>query len=74
MNKDQCRKTIFNLGMRFGVSPKLISERLLSDDDKRDMLTGEINENVLAVAVGAWKDAGMPDYVGRTPQQSKPSH
>lgn len=60
--KEQCRSMIFKTGLKLGVSPKLIAERLLSDDDKEDMLEGRLKQDVLEVAVKVWKDNGMPDY------------
>lgn len=34
---------IFNMAVKHGVSPKLISERLLSTDDKFDMIKGDLS-------------------------------
>jgi len=44
------------------VRADLISTRLLSDDDKKDMLSGLIPEESLLLHVKLWKEAGMPDY------------
>ncbi len=62
LTTDDCKRILFKVGVRFGVSPKLISERLLDAQDKCDMLNGEIPIEFLEVAVKAWQDAGMPDY------------
>jgi hypothetical protein len=62
LTTDDCKKILFKVGIKFGVSPKLISERLLDAQDKCDMLNGEIPIEYLEVAVKAWQDAGMPDY------------
>lgn len=62
LTTDDCKRILFKVGIKFGVSPKLISERLLDVQDKCDMLNGEIPIALLEVAVLAWKDAGMPDY------------
>ncbi len=59
---DECKKIIFNLGIKFGVSPRLISERMLDAQDKCDMLNGDVSIVELEAATGAWKDAGQPDY------------
>ena len=67
LTKEQCQKKIFNVAVKLGVSPKLISTRLLSEVDKTDMLNGLIDEDSLETAVKAWMNAGMPDYVN--PQQ-----
>lgn len=67
LTAEDCKKILFKVGIKFGVSPKLISERLLDAQDKCDMLNGEVPIDYLEVAVQAWKDAGMPDYAnGRT--------
>jgi hypothetical protein len=59
---EQCRKQIFNTGIKLGVSPKLISTRLLSVDDKEDMLSGFVSDTDLEVHVLAWMHNKMPDY------------
>jgi len=62
LTTEDCKRILFKVGIKFGVSPKLISERLLDAQDKCDMLNGEVPIEYLEVAVQAWKDAGMPDY------------
>lgn len=44
------------------VKVELISTRLLSKQDKQDMLDGLVPDEALYVATKAWLDAGMPDY------------
>ncbi len=63
LTKEQCQKKIFNVAVKLGVSPKLISTRLLSEEDKNDMLNGLIDDSSLETAVKAWIIAGTPDYV-----------
>lgn len=58
----ECQKIIFNLGIKFGVSPKLISERLLNDLDKDDMRLGSMGISSLEAFTEVWIDNGMPDY------------
>lgn len=58
----ECKQILSKLGWEHGVSPRLISTRLLSDSDKQDMLRGEVPIEALDVAVMLWKQAGMPDY------------
>jgi hypothetical protein len=60
--REQCQKILFNLGIKLGISPKLISERLLSDLDKVDMMGGVISIEALEYAIGAWRGCGMPNY------------
>lgn len=64
---EECKKILFRLGIKFGVSPKLISERLLSDRDKNDMMEGSITIDSLEHHVEAWMASGMPDIAhGKT--------
>jgi len=62
--QSECKRILFKLGVEFGVSPKLISERLLSEEDKISMLNEEITEEVLRYHVQAWKASGFEDLVG----------
>jgi len=50
------------LGFKYGVSPRLISERLLSREDKNDMLNGLVPLEALELAVDVWKHYGMCNY------------
>lgn len=59
---EDCKRILFKLGMKYGVSPNLISTRLLDASDKQSMLDGELDAEVLNVAVRCWIDAGIPDY------------
>jgi hypothetical protein len=64
---DECKKIISKLGFKLGVSPNLIATRLLSDDDKGDMMEGNTEISSLEAAVEVWRDNGMPNYAfGRT--------
>jgi hypothetical protein len=58
----QCQKKLFQVGLKLGVSPKLISTRLLSKEDKQDMLAGLIEDETLECHVQCWMEAGMPNY------------
>lgn len=44
------------------VKAELISTRLLSDEDKQDMLNGLVPVDVLLLHVKVWIQNGMPDY------------
>lgn len=57
-----CKTTLFNIGIKLGVSPALISNRLLSKEDKQDMLDGNLPVDAILVAVTLWKQQGFPDY------------
>lgn len=62
LTKEDCKRILFKVGIKFGVSPALISTRLLDAQDKCDMLNGEIPVEMLEVAVKSWMGAGQPDY------------
>ncbi len=70
---DECKCMLSKIGFKLGVSPRLISTRLLSDDDKQDMLDGNLPIEALECAVKVWMDAGMPNYAhgDSTPYQQK---
>jgi uncharacterized protein YaeQ len=71
--KDECKKIISNLGWLCGCSPRLIATRLLSEDDKKDMVNGDLTIESLECGVKAWMKAGMPDYAhGHTEPMKKP--
>lgn len=55
----ECKKILFNLGIELGVSPRLISERLLSVHDKNDMLSGVLTIEALRHAIEAAKERGL---------------
>ncbi len=65
--KEECKKILSKVGFKLGVSPNLIATRLLSDNDKKDMLEGDLSIVSLEEAVEVWRDNGMPDYAhGKT--------
>jgi hypothetical protein len=61
-NKD-CKRILFKIGIEPGVIPKLISNRLLSKEDKQDMLNGYLSVDSLVTHVKIWAHNKMPDYV-----------
>lgn len=63
MTEREAKSTLFKLGIEYGVNPALISNRLLSKEDKQDMLKGLIPLETLKTAVECWIQAGKPDYV-----------
>lgn len=62
LTDDDCKKILSKLGLKLGVSPKLIATRLLSDEDKEDMRNGEIPIDSLEIHIKLWMKAGLPDY------------
>jgi hypothetical protein len=51
------------LGFKHGISPKLISTKLLDAKDKQDLLSDGLSENELSLHVAIWVKNGSPDYV-----------
>jgi hypothetical protein len=60
--KEECKKILSKLGFKLGVSPALIATRLLSEDDKQDMVNGDLPLESLECAIKTWMHNGMPDY------------
>lgn len=63
---DECKKILVKLAIKHGVPPKLISDRLLSKDDKEDMLQELISFDTLDCSVKLWKEHGMCNYADST--------
>lgn len=57
----QCKKLISNAAWYCGVSPRLITTKLLSEQDKQDMRNGEPPQEALTNHVEAFRDAGLPN-------------
>jgi hypothetical protein len=60
--KEECKRILSKIGFEVGVSPKLIATRLLSEDDKQDMMNGDLSIEALTCHVKVWKANGMADY------------
>ena len=58
----QCKSMLIRAGLKYGVSPTLISTRLLSEENKDDMRNGFVDQEDLNAHVEAWIEAHMPDY------------
>jgi hypothetical protein len=58
LTERECNSIIFQTAIKHGVNPKEISEKLLSDEDKQDMMNGELPVEVLEIAVLLWKECG----------------
>lgn len=58
---DECRKMISKVAWEIGVSPKLISTRLLSNEDKKDMINGDLPYDSLLCHAKVWKEQGLRD-------------
>ena len=66
LTTEQCKRILFKLGIEFGVSPRLISERMLNAQDKCDMLNGDLDIDALRASTEVWKASGMPDHANGT--------
>ena len=68
----ECQKIISNVAWTCGCSPKLISTRLLSEDDKQDMLNVNVPIESLITHVKVWMANKMPDYANGKFEPYKP--
>lgn len=62
ITKEDCKKIISKLGIKLGVSPRLIGLRLLSNLDKNDMMAGDLSIEALESNICVWMNNGMPNY------------
>jgi hypothetical protein len=60
------------IGKMLCVKAELISTRLLSEDDKNDMVQGLIEVDSLVTAVKVWMSHGMQDYANGSYERYKP--
>lgn len=58
----ECQTILFNLGLKLGVSPRLISARLLNPTDKKSLMDGSLSIALLEANIEAWMQCGMPNY------------
>jgi hypothetical protein len=71
---EQCKKRLFKIGIKLGASPKLISTRLLSTDDKKDMVEGHLDDVSLETAVEVWIKNKIPDYANGKTEPYRPKY
>lgn len=60
LTDQECKKLIFRVAIQCGVSPNLITTKLLSDDDKQDMRNGELSEIAPLCHVTTFREAEFP--------------
>lgn len=62
-----CKAIIIRVARKFNVEARLITTRLMSEEDKNDMRAGLLPTDALECHVRVWIAAGMPDYAhGKT--------
>ena len=63
LTDEACKSIIRRIALKHKVDPRLITARLMSEDDKEDMRRGELPMNSLDLHVELWIKAGMQNYV-----------
>ena len=67
LTDEACKNIIRRIALMHNIEPRLITTRLMSEEDKDDMRYGELPINALNLHVEVWIKAGMPDYAhGKT--------
>lgn len=67
ISDDACKNIIRGIAAKHNINPRLITTRLMSEDDKNDMRRGELPIESLDLHVELWITSGMPDYAhGKT--------
>lgn len=72
LSVEQCKDLLKMIGQALCVKAEMISTRLLSKEDKQDMLDGKLDLETLITAVKAWKKSGMPDYANGHTEPYRP--
>ena len=62
LSVEQCKDLLRIVAKMMCVKAELISTRLLSIDDKQDMLRGDLPIEALIAHVKLWIKAKLPDY------------
>ena len=62
LSVEHCKDLLRMIGKMYCIKAELLSTRLLSKEDKQDMLDGLISIECLASHVAVWKEDGMPNY------------
>lgn len=67
LTDDACKEIIRGIALKHKIKPRLITTRLMSEEDKDDMRNGDVPASVLDLHVEVWIKEGMPDYAhGKT--------
>ena len=62
LTDEACKAIIRGIAKQFNIEPKLITTRLMSEEDKQDMREGNVPVPSLRLHVELWIKAGLPDY------------
>jgi len=57
-----CINQIKKIAEKYKINPRLITTRLMSEDDKADMRQGNLPKSILDLHVQVWIKKGMPNY------------
>jgi len=62
-----CKAIIIQIAKELDVEARLITTRLMSEDDKNDMRNGDLPKDALKLHIQVWKQSVYPDYAhGKT--------
>ena len=59
----ECKKLIFAVAVRLGVSPRIIMTECLTADDKKDIESGEITLDALILHIKYWLETKRQEKV-----------
>lgn len=63
LTEEECKIIVKKIAAKYDVSPKSIAERLLSPEDKIDMMNGDVPLESLDLHIKLWKEGGCEDMV-----------
>lgn len=67
LTDSECKDIIRRLAKRHDVEARLVTTRLMSEEDKQDMREGNLSAKALDCHIKVWKENGMCDYAhGKT--------
>jgi hypothetical protein len=71
INDKACKALIRRMAEQFNIDPRLITTRLMSEDDKNDMRYNNLPYESLKMHIQVWIDKCMPDYVRKELEGTK---
>lgn len=57
-----CKNIIISLARKLGINPRLVTTRLMSDEDKNDMRNGDVPIKMLELYLKLWIEEGLPNH------------